>query len=130
MTSKIHLAVNSVGRFCRLLAGAGQESDYRYGPKLLEGYRPLFTMADKGYDSDLMVGLMRAGGDTGEAVMPPKRNRKGQREYDAEKYKGRNVVERAINRLKFYRRVATRYDKLLDNFLSFVFLAAAVLNTK
>ena len=86
-------------------------------------------MADKGYDSDLMVGLMQMG-SMSEAVMPSKSNRKEQRDYDPEKYKGRNVVERAINRLKFYRRVATRYDKLLDNFLSFVFFTAATLNIK
>lgn len=129
MSSKIHLAVNAVGRFCRLLGGAGQESDYTYAPKLLENYRPLFGMGDKGYDSDLIVGLMEQGG-MGEAVIPPRSNRKVERAYDKDKYKGRNVVERAINRLKFYRRVATRYDKLLDNFLSFVCLAAAVLNVK
>ena len=86
-------------------------------------------MADKGYDSDLIVGLMKAGG-AGEAVIPPKRNRKVAREYDGEKYKRRNVVERAINRLKFYRRVATRYDKLLDNFLSFAWIAATAINLK
>ena len=118
-----------MGRFCRLLAGPGQESDYRYGPELLKGYRPLFGMADKGYDSDLIVGLLGADGK-GEAVIPPKSNRKVKREYDKEKYKGRNVVERAINRLKLYRRVATRYDKLVDNFLSFVLLAATAINLK
>ena len=86
-------------------------------------------MADKGYDSDLMVGLLENGG-MGEAVLPPKSNRKVQREYDREKYKGRNVVERAINRLKYYRRIATRYDKLMDNFLSFTYLAATAINAK
>lgn len=90
----------------------------------------MFGMGDKGYDSNLIVGLMKGADGMGEAVIPPKANRKEQREYDREKYKGRNVVERAINRLKFYRRVATRYDKLLDNFMSFVCLAAAILNIK
>ena len=86
-------------------------------------------MGDKGYDADLIVGLLTAGGK-GEAVIPPKSNRKVKREYDAEKYKGRNVVERAINKLKLYRRVATRYDKLVDNFLSFVLIAATQINVK
>jgi putative transposase len=66
----------------------------------------------------------------GEAVIPSRSNRKLHRDYDKEKYKGRNVVERAINKLKFYRRVATRYDKLIDDFLCFVLIAATSINLK
>jgi transposase len=57
-------------------------------------------------------------------VIPPKRNRKDQRSYDAELYKERNIIERFFNKLKQFRRVATRYDKLLANFMGFVKLAA------
>ena len=46
------------------------------------------------------------------------------RPYDAELYKERNIIERFFNKLKQFRRVATRYDKLLDNFMGFVKLAA------
>lgn len=59
-----------------------------------------------------------------EIVIPPKRNRKVQRDYDAELYKERNQIERFFNKLKQFRRVATRYDKLLENFMGFVKLAA------
>jgi transposase len=57
-------------------------------------------------------------------VIAPKRNRKDQRPYDAELYKERNIIERFFNKLKQFRRVATRYDKLLANFMGFVKLAA------
>ena len=57
-------------------------------------------------------------------VIPPKRNRKTQRSYDAHLYKERNLIERFFNKLKQFRRVATRYDKLLVNFMGFVKLAA------
>ena len=57
-------------------------------------------------------------------VIPPKRNRKDQRAYDTELYKERNRIERFFNKLKQFRRVATRYDKLLANFMGFVKLAA------
>ncbi len=57
-------------------------------------------------------------------VIPPKRNRKDQRPYDLDLYKERNIIERFFNRLKQFRRVATRYDKLLANFMGFVKLAA------
>ena len=60
----------------------------------------------------------------GEVVIPPKRNRTVKRPYDAELYKERNIIERFFNKLKQFRRVATRYDKLLVNFMGFVKLAA------
>ena len=59
-----------------------------------------------------------------DVVIPPKRNRKTQRHYDNELYKERNRVERFFAKLKQFRRVATRYDKLLANFMGFVKLAA------
>ena len=60
----------------------------------------------------------------GEIVIPPKRNRRVQRSYDGDLYKERNLIERFFNKLKQFRRVATRYDKLLVNFMGFVKLAA------
>jgi putative transposase len=57
-------------------------------------------------------------------VIPPKRNRKVQRSYDVDLYKERNLIERFFNKLKQFRLVATRYDKLLANFMGFVKLAA------
>ncbi len=59
-----------------------------------------------------------------EIVIPPKRDRRVQRHYDADLYKERNKIERFFNKLKQFRRVATRYDKLLANFMGFVKLAA------
>ena len=56
--------------------------------------------------------------------IPPKRNRTIKRPYDAELYKERNIIERFFNKLKQFRRVATRFDKLLANFMGFVKLAA------
>lgn len=59
----------------------------------------------------------------GIAVIPPRKNRKDQKEYDKNIYKNRNQIEHFFNRLKQFRRIATRYDKLLSSFLSFVQLA-------
>ena len=121
--------MNALGRFCRISIGAGQESDYKKADELLEDYRPLIAMADKGYDSDRVINKLRRIG-VAEIALPPKKNRKVEREYDKEIYKGRNVVERAFNKLKFFRRIATRYDKTARNFFSFICLAAAAINTK
>lgn len=61
-----------------------------------------------------------------EAVIPSRRNRKEQRELDSNLYADRNKIERFFNRLKHYRRIATRYDKTARNYLSFVYLASAM----
>jgi transposase len=111
-----------------MVVGCGQESDYRQAKALVKDYRPLIAMADKGYDADWFIDELKAMG-VAEVVIPPKRNRKVQRDYDKEKYKGRNVIERAFNKLKYYRRIATRYEKTARNFYSLVCIAAAILNT-
>ena len=74
------------------------------------------------HDADHLCNRIAENGT--EVVIPPKRNRKIQRAYDAELYKERNRIKRFFNKLKQFRRVATRYDKLLANFMGFVKLAA------
>ena len=82
------------------------------------------VVADKGYDAGWLAGQIAAAG--ADVVIPPKRNRTEPREYDRNLYADRNKIERLFNRLKHYRRVATRYDKLGRNYLAFVHVAAAM----
>ncbi len=89
---------------------------------LVEGLKAGATIGDKGYDADRLHETITAQG--GEVVIPPRRHRKKPRSYDADLYKERNLIERFFNKLKQFRRVATRYDKLLANFMGFVKLAA------
>jgi len=89
---------------------------------LIEGHDAKTVIADKGYDSDDFVATIEASGE--EAVIPLKKNRIIQSYYDKHTYKERNLAERFINRIKQYRRVATRYEKTARNFLSFVHVAA------
>ena len=79
------------------------------------------AIAEKGYDADHLAERIAAAGT--EVVTPPRQNR-NPRAYDADLYKERNRIERFFNKLKQFRRVATRYDKLLANFMGFVKLAA------
>ena len=81
-------------------------------------------IADKGYDSDKILGFIRWQGAI--AVIPPKSNRKILREYDRELYKQRNLIERVFNKLKHWRRIATRYDRRSLYFLATLHLASAV----
>lgn len=79
-------------------------------------------IADKGYDADEPRTELLFNGI--EAVIPPKSNRKAPILYDRDKYKARNLVERMFNKLKNWRRVATRYDKTAESFLGFITIAA------
>jgi hypothetical protein len=72
-----------------------------------------------------ITGTIRSGERGGEIVIPPKHNRKVQRSYDVDLYKERNLIERFFNKLKQFRRLASRYDKLLANFMGFAKRAAA-----
>jgi transposase len=78
---------------------------------------------DKGYDSDKIRNKLQE--EEMEPVIPPRSNRKEQYDYDKDVYKLRNKVERFINRLKQFRRIATRYEKLAITFLGLIHLVAA-----
>jgi transposase len=74
-------------------------------------------LMDRAYEGDETRGLARSKGH--EPIVPPKKNRGDPWEYDREKYKRRNVVERRFRRLKEFRKVRARYDKLDFMFLAF-----------
>jgi transposase len=121
-STKIHIVVDALGNPVRFLLTPGQAADVGQGAALLEGLDARAAIADKGYDSNDLVARIERGG--AEAVIPPKKNRKVPRAYDEHLYKERNKVERFINLIKQYRRVATRYEKTARNFLGFLHLAS------
>ncbi|ODR93084.1 transposase [Sinorhizobium alkalisoli] len=82
-------------------------------------------VADKGYDSQALREWLHERGT--EAVIPPRRNRKVQYDYNRAIYKQRNVIERMFCRLKDWRRIATRFDRNIKNFMGAVALAVAVI---
>ncbi len=103
----------------------GQEADVTQAEALIGGHDAGAVIADKGYDSDPLV--RRIEGRGAEAVIPPKRNRKAPRAYDGHLFKERNKLERLIQLLKRYRRVATRYEETDPNYLGFVYVAAVMI---
>jgi transposase len=93
-------------------------------PALLASTQAL--LADKAYDAkERVLELLNNAGV--QAVIPPKKNRKDQREYDAERYKARHRIENFFAKLKQFRGIATRYDNRATTFLGAVYLAAAVI---
>ena len=86
---------------------------------------PVKLLADKGYDANSLRAAL-ALRET-EAVIPSTRSRKRPIPYDKAAYRERNKIERAFCRLKDWRRIATRYDKLVRNFLSAIAIAATII---
>ncbi len=94
-------------------------------PTLLAGLKGAkYLLADKGYDANALRTQLRQSAII--PVIPGRSNRKRTIQYDRERYKDRHLIENAFCRLKDFRRVATRYDKLARNFLSAVALATLV----
>jgi transposase len=103
----------------------GNISDVSAAPALLErAGRIRYLLGDKGYDSDQLRRSLREAGAV--PVIPGRRNPKRAIRYDKQRYRDRHLFENAFCRLKDFRRIATRYDKLAANFLSGVALATAV----
>ena len=116
------MVVNGLGMPVEFKLTPGQVADITEAEALLAGYDFDAAMGDKGYDSKKLVEYIKSRG--AEAVIPPRSHLKDQREFDHHLYKERNLVERFINRIKQFRRVATRYEKTARNFLAFVQVAA------
>lgn len=107
-----------------LLLSAGNTNDIATARGLVEAAGPVARLiADRGYDANHLRQLLAERGT--EAVIPSTTSRRTPIPYDADAYKARNLVERMWCRLKDWRRVATRYDKLARNFLATALLAAS-----
>ena len=112
------------GRPRVLLLSAGNTNDITMARALVEAAGPARRLvADRGYDANHLRQFLAERGT--EAVIPSTIARRAQIPYDAQAYKARNLVERMWCRLKDWRRIATRYDKLARNFLAAALLAAA-----
>jgi transposase len=109
----------------KLVLTPGQAADVKQAETLLEGAPFEVVIADKGFDSQAVVDRIASHG--AEAVIPSLKNRARPREYDRERYKDRNLAERFWNKIKHYRRVATRYEKTARNFLACVQVASIML---
>ncbi len=124
-TTKVHALTDAIGRPYALMLTPGNVSDVKTAPALIErAGRMRYLLGDKGYDADRLRRSLREAGAV--PVIPGRRNRKRAIRYDQERYRDRHLIENAFCRMKDFRRVATRYDKLAANFLSGVALATAI----
>ena len=92
---------------------------------LLEGVTSNYVLADREYDSEKIIDFIESLGS--RPIIPQRRNSKQCRIYDRHMYKERHLIECFFNKIKQYRRVATRYEKLSNNFRSMVLLASIMI---
>ena len=115
-----------------VILSGGQAGDAPVGEELLAEVLAREEVkavgGDRAYDSDAIRAMIAAAGK--EAVIPPRANRINPPDYDKEKYKQRNKAERLFCKLKGYRAVATRYDKLAAMFLGGVLAALLAVSLK
>ncbi|AZG73535.1 IS5 family transposase [Shewanella livingstonensis] len=126
-TSKIHLAVDSFGLPIEFIVTGGEVHDSKAANALIELLpQSHFIIADKGYDSEAIRDKVRECGS--KPVIPRRQNSKqGNGDIDWCLYKYRHLVENAFARLKHFRAIATRYDKLKINFESLLALACSII---
>ena len=118
MTTKIHVVVDALGRLIQGRLSEGQVHDVTQAHPLLEGIQPRWVVADKAYDADDLRKAIRDAGS--KAVIPPRANRRRPIRWNKEVYKHRNLIERFFCRIKHFRRISTRYEKLAERFASFI----------
>jgi transposase len=114
--------VDAEGRPVELIVTPGQVHDSQQATALLAEHKPEYVIADKAYDSDEIIAAIKRRGST--PVIPSLKRRTKQRRLLRKQYRRRNLAERFVNRIKHFRRIATRYEKTARNFLGFVQLAA------
>lgn len=127
MTTKIHLLADALGRPLRFILTPGQAGDVTQAAALLDGQSAGagHVIADTAYDSRALRATIDAMGAT--PVIPSNPTRKHPFAHDPVLYRLRNRIERCFNKLKHFRRLATRYDRRALHFLSFLHLAASLL---
>ena len=127
-STKIHLAVDSFGNPIRVELTGGEVHDSQRSKSLIKGIPAENVLADKGYDSnEFRQSIIEMGA---QPVIPPRSNRKTFIDYDRHLYKERNMIERTFNKLKHYRKIATRYDKKAANFMGYILLGSIMLHLR
>ena len=125
MTTKIHALVDALGNPVEVRLSAGQDHDLTCAESLIEAVDPGALIADKAFDADAFIAALNDRAIL--PVIPSKSSRKTPRPCDFALYCERNLIERFFHKLKHFRAIATRYDKLAKIFLAGVQLACAAI---
>lgn len=129
LNTKVHAAVDAAGHLAEMHLSPGQGGDDPHGRELLKGFQPgqiQHVLGDAAYDGDETRETIKT--LTAKSWIKSSGNCTRRKAYGKTRYKHRNQVERFFNRIKHCRRVATRYEKTIENFASFIWLAALIVD--
>jgi transposase len=124
-STKIHLATDALGNALRFILTGGERNDITQAEALVADLVANHVIADKGYDAEPFVLELKERDFA--VVIPSRSNRKERREIDTHLYQERHLIENQIGKLKQFRRVFSRFDKLAKNYLSFIYFASTVI---
>lgn len=124
-STKIHATVNGLGNPLRLRLTAGQRHDIIVADEMIVDLDFDYVLADRSYTAQSFLEFIIANG--AEPVIPPKQNAKYPHDYDKWRYRERHLVECFIGKIKHFRRIFSRFDKLANRYLGFVQLASALI---
>ncbi len=124
-STKIHIVVDGLGYPLDFVLTGGQAHESTQAAALLEGRHCDYVIADKAYDADPLLALIERMGAI--PVIPARKNRTEARFYDPHIYKERHLIECFINKIKWFRRIFSRFEKLASRFLGFLSFAASLI---
>ena len=127
-TTKVHILTDGLGYPLRLRLTAGQVPDVNEATALVDGFTFDYLMADRGYAAQAFYDWLVDRHI--QPVIPPHpaaRGDKAKRPYDRWLYRERHLIECFINKIKHFRRIATRFDKLAQRYLGFLYFASTLI---
>ena len=124
-TCKIHITVDGLGNPLRFTLTGGHRHDITQAYHLLEGFEFDRLIADRGYSAEHFIGYLLERGI--EAVIPPHQRAKVLHEYDEWLYRERHLIECFINKIKHFRRIFSRFEKLDSSFLGFLYFTGTLI---
>ena len=119
------MSVDGLGNPLRFLLTAGQRHDRTQAEALIAAYACDHVIADTAYDADAFLHTICATGAI--PVIRPRINRVKRRSYDEHLYRERHLVECLISKLKQYRRIFSRFEKLARSYLGFLHFVGALI---
>jgi transposase len=123
-STKIHAVVDALGNPVKIALSPGQTHEMKLASELLGDIRNAYIAGDRAYDARALVELLQQ--NDCNVVIPSNPTRATLREYDKHLYRERCLVEHFFQRIKRFRRIAMRFEKLAQSFLAFLHLASAL----
>lgn len=124
-TTKIHALVDALGLPIKFILTPGQSSEVKQAPELIKDLKDANILGDKAFDCDEFIEQIDSQNCT--PVIPPKENRKMKRDVDYHLYKERHLIECFFSKIKHFRRIFSRFDKMAEAYMGFLAFASCII---